>query len=196
MIKHYGQCFIVGGAVRDHLLSTPYHDVDFVTDASLDVLQAQFLDNGWTTEQVGLNFNVLFVAKGGHKYEVAKFRKDVSSDGRHAVVEDGDIITDAQRRDFTVNALYYDVFNNVILDPNRKGLMDIDKKILRFVGKPEQRIKEDYLRVFRYYRFLDKLKFNAHPGSLRACREFFKEACDNTVPERIRMELEKMVGLS
>jgi poly(A) polymerase len=199
LIRAHGQCLIVGGAVRDFLLGKPAKDIDLVTDADLNLIASSFENSGWTTDQVGLQSNVLFVSKviglETYTFEIARFRTDVTTDGRHAVVANGDINTDAWRRDFTCNALYYNPYTHTIIDPTNMGVTDIRSKILRFVGKPEQRIKEDYLRVFRYYRFLDRTGFQAHPKSLRACREYFNEACANTIPERIRLEFEKTVGL-
>ena len=114
------------------------------------------------------------------------------SDGRRpdeAII--GDINTDAARRDFTVNSIYYDPIHGSFLDPN-KGMEDIKTKTLRFIGRPHDRIREDYLRIFRFYRFLSK-GFTPDKKSLKACRELFNEAYLHTTPERVRMEVERMV---
>jgi len=136
-----------------------------------------------------------FSFSSGHEhFEIANFRKDgVYSDGRRPdSVEIGDINDDAHRRDFTVNALYQNPFTGEIRDPTGKGLKDIKKRILRFIGDPKARIEEDHLRIFRFYRFLTK-GFTPEPRSLRACREMFNSAYPQITPERVRTEVERMV---
>jgi poly(A) polymerase len=159
----------------------------------MDIIEKSFVENDWTVDAVGKQFLVMFVSKNGEQYEIANFRKDVGfSDGRRpdeAVI--GDLTTDAARRDFTVNSIYYDPFNGSFLDPN-KGLKDIETRTLRFIGRPHDRIKEDYLRIFRFYRFLSK-GFTPDKRSLKACRELFNEAYGQTTPERVRMEIERIV---
>ena len=137
---------------------------------------------------------VLNVSKNGERYEIANFRRDgVSSDGRRPdSVDIGDINDDAKRRDFTVNSLYLDPWTGDIKDPTGKGLKDLKDKKLRFIGRPKDRITEDYLRIFRYYRFLSK-GFKPDHKSLRACREYFNEAYFKITPERVRLEIEKIV---
>ena len=149
--------YLVGGCVRDSLIGREPKDFDIVTDVHMDTIEAAFIDNGWTVDSVGKHFLVLFSSKNGVQYEIANFRKDVGfSDGRRpdeAII--GDLTTDAARRDFTVNSIYYDPINGSYLDPN-KGMKDAEERILRFIGKPQDRIREDYLRIFRFYRFLSK----------------------------------------
>lgn len=185
--------YLVGGCVRDFLLGKEPKDFDIVTDVHMDTIEQAFTDNGWTVDAVGKQFLVMFVSKNGEQYEIANFRKDVGfSDGRRpdeAII--GDLDSDSARRDFTVNSIYYDPFQDTYIDPN-KGLEDIKTKTLKFVGRPHERIKEDYLRIFRFYRFLSK-GFTPHTKSLKACRELFNEAYLHTTPERVRMEVERMV---
>ena len=127
--------------------------------------------------------------------EIANFRKDgVTLDGRRPVeVEIGTIEEDAVRRDFTINALYENPITGQILDPTGKGLSDIKSRTLRFVGKPKDRIREDYLRVFRFFRFLACKNLQPDIKSIKACREMFNESYENTTPERVRLELERMI---
>lgn len=190
--------FLVGGCVRDKLSSPPKapKDFDIVTDLSMDEIEVMFKDNGWDVKDQGKTFLVLGIGKEGQHYEIANFRKDgVYSDGRRPEsVQIGTIEQDAARRDFTINALYWNPKVNEILDPTGKGLTDLKSKTLRFIGKPKDRIKEDYLRVFRFYRFLSK-GYEPDPRSLSAVREFFAEAYAGTAPERVRVELERMAGL-
>jgi len=184
--------YLVGGCVRDMLLNKKCKDFDIVQERDINDLIPYLINSGFEIKETGTNFKILFVSKDNNQYEIAQFRKDVKTNGRHAIVEVGNMLDDALRRDFTINALYYDPFTDTIFDPTNKGLNDIKTNTLRFVGNPHIRIKEDYLRIFRFYRFLTK-GFIADRTSMKACREMFNEAYINTTPERVRMELEKML---
>lgn len=185
--------FLVGGAVRDLLLGFKPKDFDFVTDTPMADLVAAFEEGGFKVSQTGVAHFVLNVSLNDFIIEVSNFRKDKVCDGRHADVEVGTITDDANRRDFTVNALYINTRSGEVIDPTNNGLHDIKANVLRFVGRPKDRIREDWLRVFRWYRFLGK-GFRPDPKSQRAVREMFNEAFANTTPERVRAELEKMVS--
>lgn len=188
--------YLVGGCVRDMLLGKTPKDYDIVTTANIEILNEdcdRFRSNGWSVDYVGQHFGVYIFSKNGRQFDVANFRKDIGGDGRRpesTVI--GTLEEDAARRDFTVNSIYYDPFNGQYIDPNG-GIKDLKANILRFIGNPHDRIKEDYLRVFRFYRFLAKLGFEGHSKSLKACREMFNEAYQKTTPERVRMEIERMV---
>lgn len=193
--------WLVGGCVRDHLMGLVPKDYDIVTDIPVTKVSQIFEDNGWKVDRTGEVFLVTNISKGGNQYEIANFRADGNTaDGRRPEsVEIADILADAKRRDFTVNAIYYNPMTDQLADPladvsHQSGLRDIKDLILRFVGNPKERIKEDYLRVFRFYRFLSK-GFNPDKKSLRACREMFNEAYLKTTPERVRVEIERMVKL-
>lgn len=165
-----------------------------MTDAKIESLNEDLTTSGWEVKGVGDHFLVNIVSKNGNMFEIANFRKESGfSDGRRPdTVEIGTLEEDAKRRDFTVNSIYYDPFGGQYIDPNG-GMKDIKSRTLKFIGNPHDRIKEDYLRVFRFYRFLAKLGFEGHPKSLKACREMFNEAYRNTTPERVRMEIERIV---
>ena len=185
--------YLVGGCVRDYLMRRLPKDFDIVTDVSMDRIEEIFKANGWEVDAVGKNFLVIFISKDEYTYEIANFRRECGfSDGRRPdTVEIGDLESDAARRDFTVNSIYYDPINGSYIDPNN-GRKDLKKHELKFIGKPKDRIKEDALRIFRFYRFLAK-GFKPNKKSLRACREYFNEAYKKTTPERIRNEIERMV---
>ena len=100
---------------------------------------------------------------------------------------------DALRRDFTINALYYEPFTDEVLDPTGRGLMDLRDKMIRFNGKPKDRITEDLLRIMRCYRFSAVLGFTIEPKALKICRTYFNEMCSKISGERIRLEVEKMI---
>lgn len=186
--------FLVGGCVRDFSLGKVPKDFDVVTDVPMATAKKAFEASDWKVKETGESFLVLSISKDSQQYEVANFRKDgVYLDGRRpSSVEIGTLQEDAERRDFTVNALYWNFLTGEVLDPLGTGLDDLKTKLLRFIGRPKDRIREDYLRVFRYYRFLKK-GFTPHPKSMRACREMFNEAYQKTTPERVRAELEKML---
>lgn len=190
---HSKNNYLVGGSVRDYVLGKTAADYDFVTDVPMGQLEELFKEAGWKVNATGKAFLVLSISKDGEQYEVANFRKDgVYLDGRRPEsVTIGTIDEDARRRDFTINALYMRL-DGTIIDPLNQGLQDIEKKILRFIGKPEDRIKEDFLRVFRFYRFLSK-GYRPDQKSLIACRTLFNEAYEKTTPERVRAELEKLI---
>ena len=188
--------YLVGGCVRDELIGKTPHDYDIVTDVHMDISKPLFEENGWKVKECGEAFLVLNISKGGYQFEIANFRKDgVYLDGRRPEkVEVGTIDEDAQRRDFTINAIYQNPLTGEVKDPTGHGLQDINTRTLRFIGKPEERIAEDKLRVFRFYRFLKK-GFYPERKSLKACRRLFNDAYVETTPERVRLELEKMTGL-
>lgn len=189
IIKAYtSEVYLVGGCVRDQLLNMVPKDYDLVTDYPIEYLSQDLVDNGWKVSEAGKSFMVLHCAKGGHKFEVANFRKDVSA--TEVVV--GTIEDDAFRRDFTINALYLNPTDGSILDPTGYGLRDIHNRLLRFVGRPNDRIQEDPLRIMRFYRIAAQLGLIMEKRSLVACRRNFDMMVRTVSSERIRLELEKL----
>ena len=144
--------YAVGGCVRNALLGEHVNDVDFATDAPpARVLELAKLA-GLKTVPTGILHGTVGVIVGGVLHEVTTFRRDVATDGRHAVVEFSDRIEeDARRRDFTMNALYVDA-EGVVHDP-LGGHADLVARRVRFIGDPAARIREDYLRSLRHFRF-------------------------------------------
>lgn len=194
--KLSSQSCLVGGSVRDAVLGQRPKDFDFTTDVPYDTLVWKFTEAGFKVKETGKNFLVMIVSKGGEDFEIANFRKDGTyEDGRRPEsVDIGTLDDDAQRRDFTVNALYFRLSDNLLLDPSGQGIPDVKERVLRFVGKPEDRLNEDSLRAFRFYRFLSR-GFTAAPKDLRAVRTLFKEAYTRTDPARVMQEIEKMIGV-
>jgi len=187
--------YLVGGCVRDSFLGVESKDYDIVTDVHMDISTPIFEKHGFKVKECGEAFLILNISKNGQQFEIANFRKDgVTLDGRRpSSVEIGTRLEDAMRRDFTINAIYENPTSGEIADPTGLGLSDVKNKTLRFIGKPEERIKEDYLRVFRFYRFLATKNLIADPKSLKACRKLFNEAYLATTPERVRLELERLI---
>ena len=147
-----GQVRLVGGCVRDHLLGRRFKDRDMATPLTPDEVVDRLTRYYVPYLEIGRAFGTIVAKVGGTPFEITTLRKDIETDGRHAVVGfTKSWATDARRRDFTVNALYADVHGKVY--DYVGGVEDLNKHHLRFVGNPEQRMKEDYLRVLRYFRF-------------------------------------------
>lgn len=143
---------IVGGALRDALVGRPVREIDLATTASPDVVIERAQAAGLRTIPTGLAHGTVTVLIDGRAFEVTSLRTDVETDGRHAKVRFGrDFETDALRRDFTINALY--LARDARLFDFVGGLHDIEAQKVRFIGDPEQRITEDYLRILRFFRF-------------------------------------------
>lgn len=146
------QALLVGGCVRNGLLGVAIDDIDIATDAPPETVIALAKAAGLRVVPTGIDHGTVTVIAGGKPHEVTTFRRDVETDGRRAVVAFSDRIDeDAMRRDLTMNALYANA-SGLIIDP-LGGLPDLLARRVRFVGKPEDRIREDYLRILRFFRF-------------------------------------------
>lgn len=144
-----GEARVVGGAVRNTLLGTAVSDVDLATTHVPQETVRLAEEAGFKPVPTGIEHGTITVVVQGHAYEVTTLRKDVETDGRHAKVAFGtDWKTDAERRDFTINALYATADGTII--DHVGGLADIETRTLRFIGDAEQRIREDYLRILRF----------------------------------------------
>ncbi len=142
----------VGGAVRNALLGWPITDVDLATAAPPDRTMQAAKVAGLVCYPTGLMHGTVTVVAAGKRFEVTSLRRDVETFGRHARVEfTDDWRADAERRDFTINALYCDAAGHVH-DP-LGGLGDLQARRIRFIGDPDARIAEDYLRILRFFRF-------------------------------------------
>lgn len=143
---------VVGGAVRDALLGRPHGDVDCATTASTDKITALVEAAGLKAIPTGVAHGTITVVAKGHPFEVTTLRHDVETHGRHATVAFGaDWEQDAQRRDFTMNALYVGR-DGRLYDPVN-GYGDILARRVRFIGEATARIREDFLRILRFFRF-------------------------------------------
>lgn len=146
------KALFVGGCVRNALLGAPVADVDISTDATPETVTNLAENAGFKVVPTGIDHGTVTVIAQGRPHEVTTFRRDVETDGRRAVVAfSTDVAEDAKRRDFTMNALYADARGQVI-DP-LGGLPDLLARRLCFVGDAETRIREDYLRILRFFRF-------------------------------------------
>ena len=158
------EAWCVGGAIRDTILGEVNTDYDIATSATPDVVQGQFKH----TVNVGERFGTVAVRTRRRHHEVTTFRKDVSTDGRHPVVQFGvSLEEDLARRDFTINAIAYHPLRHEWRDPFY-GALDIEAKLVRAVGEPETRFREDYLRILRALRFAARFNFEIDPRTWTA----------------------------
>jgi poly(A) polymerase len=180
------QALLAGGCVRDMLLGRPAKDYDVATDARPDDVVRLFR----RTLKVGAKFGVVIVLLQGQQVEVATFRSEAGyEDGRHPTeVRFTVAAEDASRRDFTVNGMFYDPLTQQVID-YVGGQRDLERRILRTIGDPDERFGEDYLRMLRAIRFCTQLGFEIEPQTYAAIRR----GAANIVRisgERIAAELE------
>lgn len=185
------EAYIVGGAVRDFLLGKIYHDIDIVTSAKPDEIEYVFQDRSIKT--VGKNFGVILV----DEIEVATYRVDRYgglNDKNVSVTYTKTLEEDLSRRDFTINAMAYDVTNQKIIDPF-DGKKDLEHRIVRFVGDPENRIFEDPNRIIRACRFVTKLDGIIEKNSWNALIIYSDYIETLVSPERVRLEVLKTMQI-
>src|SRR5437762_11128569 len=161
------ETWCVGGAVRDNLLGLENRDFDLTTAAQPADVQKLFK----RTIPVGIEHGTVAVLDANNQtHEVTTFRKDIQTDGRHAVVEFGvSLMDDLARRDFTINAIAYHPTRHEWRDPFQ-GEADLGKKLIRSVGDPNWRFQEDYLRILRALRFSARFEFRIHSRTLEAAK--------------------------
>ena len=181
------ETWCVGGAVRDVLMGRPQLDWDIATAALPSEVQRLFR----RTVPVGVEFGTVGVLdRSGRMHEVTTFRRDVETDGRHAVVRFGaSLDDDLARRDFTINAIAYSPSRDRIHDPF-DGQGDIARRVLQTVGDPVERMREDRLRALRAIRFATRFGFTIEPATWDAIRGSAPHL-GRLSPERVRQELEK-----
>lgn len=178
-----------GGCVRDRLMGAEPHDYDIATDARPEQVQALFR----RTVAVGAHFGVIVVLDGSYEFQVATFRNDGQYlDGRHpATVSFSTPEQDAERRDFTINGLFFDPLTDRLID-YVGGQRDLDARVLRAIGNPADRIREDRLRMLRAVRFATTLGFDLDGATWRAVCENARHIHEVSA-ERIREELMKIL---
>lgn len=146
------KALFVGGCVRDALLGRAVGDIDIATDARPERVMKLAEAAGLKAVPTGIDHGTVTLVSGGIPHEVTTFRRDVETDGRRAVVAfSDDVAEDARRRDFTMNAIYADA-RGAVADP-LGGMADLQARRVRFIEDPGQRIREDYLRILRFFRF-------------------------------------------
>ncbi|MDR2464130.1 MAG: CCA tRNA nucleotidyltransferase [Holosporales bacterium] len=146
---------LVGGCVRDAMLGKHVADIDIAVNIPPNDVVQLFQSKGVKVIPTGIDHGTVTVILDYVAFELTSLRKDVRTDGRHALVSyTTNWIEDAERRDFTINALYLD--QNCTVHDYFNGIHDLERGIIRFIGDPYQRINEDYLRILRYYRFVQR----------------------------------------
>src|SRR5436305_6811782 len=175
------ETWCVGGAVRDALLGHPHLDWDLATAAKPEQVRSLFKH----TVPVGIEFGTVGVLDPDRvMHEVTTFRRDVQTDGRHAVVEFGvSLDDDLARRDFTINAIAYSPKRDEVRDPY-EGQQDIQRKVIRAVGDPRERMAEDRLRALRAIRFGARFGFEIDP--------FTWDAIVESAPMMTRLSAERV----
>ena len=185
----------VGGCVRNALLGVPVSDIDLATDAPPESVSDIAEQAGFKVIPTGIDHGTVTVIAAGLHHEVTTFRRDVTTDGRRATVAfTADIAQDAARRDFTMNALYA-LPSGEVVDP-LGGMADLRARLVRFVGDPQQRIREDYLRILRFFRFhavYGDPTAGIDAEGLAACAEL-ADGIAGLSPERIGAEMRKLLA--
>ena len=184
---------LAGGAVRNTLLGQPVSDIDIATTNHPDETVRRVEAAGFKAVPTGAEHGTITVIAHGKPYEVTTLRADIETDGRRAKVLFGrDWKRDAERRDFTINGLYAEADGTVV--DLVGGLADLENRTLRFIGDPDVRIREDYLRILRFFRFFAWYG-SGRPDAegLKACARL-KDGLDQLSTERVWAELKKLLS--
>lgn len=189
------QTLAVGGCVRNALMGRAISDVDLATAALPETVTNTAVSLGFRAIPTGIDHGTITVVTPQRAYEITTFRRDIATDGRHAVVQFADdVAQDAARRDFTINALYV-AADGTVIDP-LGGLPDIAACRVRFVGDAGARIREDYLRILRFFRF-SAIYGDASAGfdarTIAACADHL-EGIDTLSRERVGQEMRKLLA--
>ena len=182
------EALFAGGCVRDRLRGVVPKDFDIATSARPDQILALYPRG----DTIGAHFGVILVRRGGHHFEIATFREDGTYENgrRPESVTFSNSEADAKRRDFTINGLFYDPVAERIID-TVGGAEDITAGIIRAIGHPEDRFREDYLRLLRAVRFATVLDYQIEPTTWLAIQAV-SEKITLISPERIREELDRI----
>lgn len=196
-LEHAGhQALFVGGCVRNALLGVPVGDLDIATDARPEDVTKLAENAGFKVVPTGFDHGTVTVIAAGKPHEVTTFRQDIATDGRWAVVAFTAVLAvDAARRDFTMNALYSDRHGTVI-DP-LNGIGDLKARKVRFVGDARHRIREDYLRILRFFRFHAQYgdpDEGLDADGLDACADL-ADGLETLSKERVGAEVKKLLGV-
>ncbi len=181
--------YFAGGWVRDFLMRHPSDDIDIVTSATVSEVQKLFVK----TVPVGVAFGIVIVVEKGMQFEVATFRRDHGYvDGRRPTgIDYASPREDAQRRDFTINGLFYDPIAEKLYD-FVGGVEDIERRIIRAIGNPHERFAEDRLRMMRAVRYSTRLQFAIEEETEKAILDHASELIPAVAMERVWNEFKKM----
>jgi poly(A) polymerase len=181
--------YFAGGWVRDFILKKSSDDIDIATSASVNEVQRLFPK----TIPVGVAFGIVIVVQDNHQFEVATFRKDRGYvDGRRPVgIDPASPEEDAQRRDFTINGMFYDPIQDKLFD-YVEGMKDLKKGIIRAIGDPKARFLEDRLRMMRAVRYSTRFDFSIESDTLQAILSQASTLLPSVAMERVWQEFKKM----
>jgi len=182
----------VGGCVRKIINNELVDDIDLATNLNPEQLVECLKKNNINYYETGIKYGTLTAIINETRFEITSLRKDISTDGRHAKVQFSDNwYEDASRRDFTINCIYSDIDGN-LFDPFN-GKKDLENGKLNFIGDPEKRIKEDYLRILRYIRFFLNYSKKEHDFNVKKIIKQNINGVTNLSNERLIDELKKLV---
>tara|TARA_Y100000590_G_scaffold418251_1_gene518755 strand:- start:441 stop:1715 length:1275 start_codon:yes stop_codon:yes gene_type:complete len=182
----------VGGSIRKIINKEKVDDIDLATNINPKIVCEIFKKNQISFYESGIKHGTITAKINNYKFEITTLRKDISTDGRHAEVEfSNDWYEDASRRDFTFNAIYSDLFGN-LYDPFN-GKKDLEMGNVKFIGDPEKRIKEDYLRILRYVRFFLNYSKIDHSKSVKKIIKQNINGISKISSDRLLDELKKLV---
>lgn len=188
-----GEARLVGGCVRDWLADRPVVDLDLATDLPPPQTTETLTNSGFKVIPTGIDHGTVTAVMDGRSFEVTTLRTDLETDGRHATVGfTRDWLEDARRRDFTVNALYADL-DGAVYDPLGNGQSDLQSGLLRFVGTPDARIQEDYLRILRFHRFASETGFHQDQAGLSATARLAPGLASLSA-ERVWQEMKRLLA--
>ena len=182
----------VGGCVRKIILKENVDDIDLATNLNPQQVCEALKNNNISFYETGIEHGTITAVINDYRFEITSLREDMQTDGRHAEVKfSTDWKKDASRRDFTINSIYSDAKGH-LFDPHN-GKEDLENGLVKFIGNPEQRIKEDYLRILRYLRFFLKYSnYNHDPQTLKAIKKNL-DGISNISKERLLDELKKYI---
>ena len=183
----------VGGCVRKYLSNDKIDDIDIATTLSTEEIKEKFLNTKFNIVETGIKHGTVTLVTDKFNLEITTLRKDVETDGRHAEVEYiDDWQLDSERRDFTINAIYLDI-NGKIFDP-QMGTVDLKNNNVKFIGDPQKRIEEDYLRIIRFLRFKIMYDSKVELSTINAIKQNL-DGIKKISKERILIELYKILDL-
>ena len=182
----------VGGCVRKILNNEKFDDIDLATNLKPNEVKESLTSNNINFFETGIEHGTITAHIDKKNFEITSLRKDISTDGRHAVVEfTKEWTEDALRRDFTINSIYADKEGN-LFDPN-DGVKDLENGKIEFIGDPEKRITEDYLRILRYVRFFLNYSKQEHKLNVKKIIKQNISGIAKLSKERLIDELKKLV---
>ena len=183
----------VGGCVRKYLSNIKIDDIDIATTLSTAEIKEKFKDTNLKVVETGIKHGTVTLVTDKFNLEITTLRKDVETDGRHGEVEYiDDWQLDSERRDFTINAIYLDI-NGKIFDP-QMGTVDLKNNNVKFIGDPQKRIEEDYLRIIRFLRFKIMYDSKVEISTINAIKQNL-DGIKKISKERILIELYKILDL-